>query len=153
MARSAVRGTFSPTGPWRPTVAARLAPTLGCMGYVPPELVFHQKPGKFVCPRCEATSPVLVGTAGFRSYVQCAACSACYTVHREWLFRFVLVLSSALLAGLVLRLAVMPAVARGSLPPVVALVMFAAVAICSVVALFRPLRQLRQLRYVGRPST
>ena len=28
-ARSAVRGTFSPTGPWRPTVVARLAQTLG----------------------------------------------------------------------------------------------------------------------------
>ncbi len=122
------------------------------MGHVPLGLVFQEKHGEFTCPRCGARSPRMVATVGLRSYEQCSACAACHLVHREWLFRFTLCAGPASLAAVVLRF-LLPAVVNGLLTPVNSLIAFAFATVCTAAILFRPLRRLLQLRYVGRLAT
>jgi hypothetical protein len=123
------------------------------MGQVPPNLVFEERRGRFLCPRCSALSPRLVATLGIRSYEQCAACGACYVIRREWLFRSSLVVGASLLAAAVLRFALLSSVAIGSLTPTGALAAYAFVFVGSALSLFNPLRRIRQLHYVCRLAT
>ena len=94
-ARSAVRGTFSPTGPWRPAVVARLARTLGVTNCAirsamnPAVAPRPRSTNRLTLAACVAMVPVESGCSGLRTrrgdrHVSCATQDSrcpCFRTH------------------------------------------------------------------------